>query len=99
MDPEEDGDADHELQQLTSSETGLLTDALAVLRFSVFTNAASDVSLYVISDKGEVQNMGVADIGERGIHCSFDDWEDFPKETVQGSYRCNLVPGLREIPY
>ena len=35
--------------------------------------AANDVSQYKISAQGEMQQVGVAYVGERGMHFGFDD--------------------------
>ena len=38
--------------------------------------AANDVSQYVTSAKGEVQNIVVTDVRERGVHLGFDGQRD-----------------------
>ena len=40
----------------------------------------------MIIAKREVQNVGMADVRERGDRFRFDDWRDFPKEIAQGSH-------------
>ena len=44
------------------------------------------MQISMIIAKREVQNVGMADVRERGDRFRFDDWRDFPKEIAQGSH-------------
>lgn len=81
---------------------GLVLSLMLWLLLSVVSHlykmAANDSSQYVISAKGEVQSMGVADVRGRGVRFGFDDWVAFPEEIGRCSHGCSLVQGLREIP-
>lgn len=58
---------------------------------------ANDVSQYVISAKGKVQNIVVADVRDRSIYFGFDEQGDFMNERGQASHGYSLVLGLKEI--
>lgn len=81
-DPEKYGDTGPVLQELTSSEYWSCWCWCSDSSFisHLYKMAANYVSQYVISPKGEMQNIVVADVRERGVYFAFDDQGDFMKE-------------------